>query len=377
MIFPQVTNDYIFAFLGFTFHAQFAIIARLGVVLGIILLGFLLSRVLKNSVFPMFIRRAEKKDKKGIAILLKGFRGAVSVGVWSVGILIGLTFLPLASSVSVTTVPALLFAMRLVFILTTSAGFWLSHPLCDLIINNASEKYEFAQNQTIILMLSKTYKVLVVIFAVFALMHEFSFDVTTFIAGLGVVGLTVSLAAQDSASNLFAGALILIERPFNIGDWINVAGVEGTVEDITFRSTKIRALDNSLYVLPSSSVSGATINNGTNRTKRLYRFTLGVTYDSTRSQLEILMEDITTMLKGFEKADADSVTVRLLGFGDSSIDILVSSYLNVVDIPDFLALQNELHLNLMDIMEKNGASFAFPSTSVYLEKMPDNKQTEK
>lgn len=118
------------------------------------------------------------------------------------------------------------------------------------------------------------------------------YPVTGLVTGLGLTGLTFSPAAKDSASNMFSGIMILLEKPFGIGDWIKVGDVEGTVEDLTFRSTKVRALDNSLYVPPNSSVSSATINNGTNRTKRPFRFTLGVTYDTTRPQLEALMADL-------------------------------------------------------------------------------------
>ena len=112
--------------------------------------------------------------------------------------------------------------------------------------------------------------------------------------------------------------------------------------DINFRSTKVRALDNSVYILTNSTVSSATINNGTLRNKRLYRFTLGVTYDTSRPQLS--------------------------GFGASSIDLLVSAYLRTADMTRFLQMQNDLNLDLMDVMQKNGVDFAFPSTTVYLEK---------
>ena len=193
---------------------------------------------------------------------------------------------------------------------------------------------------------------------------KFGFDA----ASAGLVGLTISLAAQDSAKNLFSGLVILLDRPFSIGDWITVGDVSGEVVDINFRSTKVRALDNSVYILTNSTVSSATINNGTLRNKRLYRFTLGVTYDTTRPQLEQLMTDLTAMLKASPYTYEDSVLVKLSGFGASSIDLLVSAYLRTADMTRFLQMQNDLNLDLMDVMQKNGVDFAFPSTTVYLEK---------
>lgn len=144
--------------------------------------------------------------------------------------------------------------------------------------------------------------------------------------------------------------------------------VSGEVVDINFRSTKVRALDNSVYILTNSTVSSATVNNGTLRNKRLYRFTLGVTYDTSRPQLEQLMADLAAMLKASPYTYEDSVLVELSGFGASSIDLLVSAYLRTADMTRFLQMQNDLNLDLMDVMQKNGVDFAFPSTTVYLEK---------
>ena len=195
---------------------------------------------------------------------------------------------------------------------------------------------------------------------------ELGLPITGILTSAGLVGLTISLAAQDTASNLFAGMMILVERPFQIGDWVVVGDVEGSVEDITFRSTRIRALDNSLYILTNSDVCSATINNGTQRTKRLYRFTLGVEYSATRAQLEKLMEDLRAMLAASPYTYEDSVIVEVSGFGASSIDLLVSAYVRTADASSFYRMRNDLNLDLMDIVRADGLDFAFPSTSVYI-----------
>ena len=177
---------------------------------------------------------------------------------------------------------------------------------------------------------------------------------------------TSSLAAQDTASNLFGGVMILIERPFQIGDWIIVGDVEGSVEDISFRSTRVRALDNSVYILTNSNVCASTINNAAQRQKRLYRFTLGVEYSATRAQLEQLMTDLRKMLSESPSVYPESVIVELSGFGASSIDLLVSAYLRTADTVVFYRMQNDLNLSIMDIVRGDGLDFAFPSTTVYL-----------
>ena len=161
------------------------------------------------------------------------------------------------------------------------------------------------------------------------------------------------------------------KAPFSLEDYkksLKIGDVEGEVVDINFRSTKVRAVDNSIYILTNSTVSSATINNATLRNKRLYRFTLGVTYDTTRPQLEKLMADLTAMLKASPDAYEDTAFVRMTGFGDSSINLMVSAYLRTADYGVFLRMQNDLNLNIMDVMKADGVEFAFPSTTVYLEK---------
>ncbi len=362
-------NTITFSLLGFTLSGIFAVLAHLVLICGTALLGFVGSRLLKNKLFPFALKKASENNQTIVCIFLEGFVKPVSIATWVAGLLLAALVLTWSFSAFASAAFALflLLCLRILLLLTLCAGLWYSSPIAQTLFQGTSSKFEFAQSKTVTMVIVKAYKVLVVAFFAIALMNEFNFDATSLIAGLGLVGLTISLAAQDSASNLFSGLLILIEHPFGIGDWISVSGVDGTVEDISFRSTKIRALDNSLYVLPNSSVSSATINNGTNRQKRMYRFTLGVTYDTTRPQLEALMHDMEEMLKAHENVDADSALVRLSGFGDSSIDLLVSCYVTTVEMPVFLSVQNELHLNIMDVMEKNGASFAFPSTTVYLE----------
>ncbi len=339
------------------------ILYTVGIAAILVLAGFGLSRLAKKKLFPALAGIAEKRNLSAISILLNGFAQPTAISLRVLGVLLALSaLLPAGLGGAVTL------GIRILIILWLTVGFWNSAEISSLLLRGAASQFDFAESKTISTVLVKAYRAVVVIFSLIILMGEFNFEITGLITSLGIAGLTISLAAQDSASNLFAGLLILIERPFNVGDWISVNGTEGIVEDITFRSTKIRALDNSLYVLPNANVSATTINNGTNREKRMYRFTLGVTYDTTRPQLESLMADIETMLKEYPHAHEDSIIVRLSGFGDSSIDLLISCYLNVVDLPAFLGMQNELHLNIMDIMEKNKTSFAFPSTSVYLEK---------
>ena len=145
-------------------------------------------------------------------------------------------------------------------------------------------------------LLDTAYKVLVIVLCVAALAQEVGFPIGSIVAGAGLVGLTISLAAQESASNLFSGIVILLDKPFSVGDWITVGDVEGEVIDINFRSTRIRSLDKTINVVTNSKICSSTVQNAALRTMRPYKFNLGVTYGTTRPKLEQLMKSLQTML---------------------------------------------------------------------------------
>lgn len=360
-------SDLSYQFFSFTFEGLWAVVARI-VLAGLVALIFwAASRFIKHRLYPRLIDRFEKRNWRVVTMLAKGFAQPLPVLVWCAGVYLALCTLPWGG-VAANATRLFTMAFRLIVIILISKGLWDSSDLCAILLAGVQSRMELSTNQTLNRFLSRLYQALVAVFACITVMNELGFNVTGLITGVGLAGLTVSLAAQDSASNLFSGLVILMEHPFVIGDWIAVGDVEGTVEDISFRSTKIRALDNSVYVLPNSSVSNATVNNGTSRTKRLFRFTLGVTYTATRPQLEHLIADLDALLRAHPDVYTDSVTVKLTGFGDSSIDILISCYIKTADLGKFLAIQNGLNLDIMDVMAKNGTQFAFPSTSVYLEK---------
>src|SRR5699024_9716963 len=253
---------------------------------------------------------------------------------------------------------------RVAVILLLSWGLYGASELTGLLLAGARE--EVRTNKTLRSVLVKVYKVVVIVLGGLMAAQGLGLPGTGILSSAGLVGLTLSLAAQDTASNLFGGMMILVERPVRIGDWVVIGSVEGSVEDITFRSTKVRALDNSLYILTNSDVCAATINNGTQRTKRLYRFTLGVEYGATRAQLEKLTADLRAMLAASPYTYEDSVVVEVSGFGASSIDLLVSAYVRTPDANTFYRMRNDLNLDLMDIVRADGLDFAFPSTSVYI-----------
>jgi len=193
---------------------------------------------------------------------------------------------------------------------------------------------------------------------------EMGFPAYSVIAGLGVGGLAVALAARDSIANLLGSVLILLEKPFRVGHYIKVAGSEGTVEDVGFRSTRIRTLDNSLISIPNNAVVNTTIENVTLRAMRRQRFFVQVTYDTPRETLEALAAGIRQLIVDHPLTYKSNVQVRFNNFNDSSLDILVMFYIETDSYATELKERETLLLQIMDLVKELGAEFAFPTRTI-------------
>jgi MscS family membrane protein len=196
---------------------------------------------------------------------------------------------------------------------------------------------------------------------------EIGFPAYSVLAGLGIGGLAIALAAKDSLANLLGSMLILFEKPFRVGDYIRLSGTEGTVEDVGFRSTRIRTLDNSLVSIPNDSVINTTVENLSLRPKRRQRFTLGVIYETPRATLEAFVEGIRTVILDHGETEKDNIQVSFYNLAESSLDILVIFHLLVADYPSELRGRHEILAGIMDLAERMGVSFAFPTRTLLID----------
>ena len=194
---------------------------------------------------------------------------------------------------------------------------------------------------------------------------ELGFPAYSVLAGLGVGGLAVALAAKDA--NLLGSLLLMFEKPFRVGHIIRLSGTEGTVEDVGFRSTRIRTPDNSLVSIPNDSVINTKVENLTLRPRRRQRFTIGVTYDTPRETLEAFVAGIRQAILDHNRTSKDNVQVTLNNLSDSSLDILVNFHLAVTDIASEVQGRHEILLQIMELAERMGVSFAYPTRTLLID----------
>lgn len=271
-----------------------------------------------------------------------------------------------AEKFPVYSVLALFFRLCVIFFI--GYGAWRAAPMCRLLLRSAENHLDLATNKTMGRFFENIYKVLVVVFAGIAALDQLGVPVTGLLTGAGVAGLAISLAAQSTLSSLIAGITLVLEHPFGIGDYIILSNVEGTVEDISFRSTRIRNADNVVITIENSKVCAEYIQNANQRTSRLWQFTLGLTYDTTEEQIQRVTQDLTQLLQSQPTVQPNGVTVTLDKFNDYSLDILVRVYLTTLPYADYLKERHRLNLLIMQTVKNAGCEFAFPTTTVEMAK---------
>ena len=217
----------------------------------------------------------------------------------------------------------------------------------------------------------KALQAIFLIIGVAAVLDIWLIPIGPIIAGLGVFGIAVGLGAQDLFKNLIAGLLILTEKRFQPGEWIAVDGIcEGTVEKINFRSTLIRRFDKSPMYVPNSKLADNAVTNFSRMTHRRIKWAVGVEYRTTVDQLRYIRDEIEAYIWAnpeFAKPPATALFVRVDTFNASSIDFLIYTFTNTTNWGEWLKLKEGLALEIMNIIEKAGTGFAFPSRTVYLQ----------
>lgn len=200
------------------------------------------------------------------------------------------------------------------------------------------------------------------------ILQNLGVEVTALLAGVSVGGVAVALAAQDTISNLFGSLTIFTDRPFQIGDWVIIDGsIEGVVEEVGFRSTRIRTFGKSVVSVPNATVANSTVDNMGKRTHRRLKLSFGFRYDTQPDQLRKFLAEVRHLLETNPNIWQESVEVRFVNFGESALEMMIYTFLDVPDWATELTEKENLMLSVMEIAAALGIEFAFPSMSIYPE----------
>ena len=234
-------------------------------------------------------------------------------------------------------------------------------------LNELSSKSDSKLDSEILPLVRKALKATILVVIFVWVVQLLGYSVSSLLAGLGIGGLAVALALQDTLGNFFGSVFIFLDQPFKVGDWVKMQGIEGTVENIGFRSTRIRTFPKSLITIPNKIVASSTIDNWSKMPKRRVKQYVGVTYETTAYQMEKAVEAIRELLREDEGVDQDFMLIRFTDFGPSSLDILIYYFTKSIVWDTHLSVRERINIKIMKALEKLDLSIAFPTQTVYFE----------
>jgi MscS family membrane protein len=247
---------------------------------------------------------------------------------------------------------------------------WLFYSLADVFskyLGALTSKTETALDDQLIPIIRKTLRFFIVIMGVIAVLQNNGYNVASLIAGLGIGGLAVALAARETLANFFGSITIFLDQPFKIGDWIKVGKIEGTVEEVGFRSTRVRTFYNSLVSVPNSNLANTDVDNLGLRKYRRLKTVLNLTYSTSPTQMEAFVEGIKAIVKANKHFRQDAYEVHFNSFGPHSLDVLVYVFFDVLDWSTELQQRHNFLLEILKLAKEVGVEFAFPTQTLHMD----------
>ena len=337
--------------------------------LGAILTGFI-AKMIAAAFFQRLIKLTEKTKLEFDDILLKALSKPVEWAAVLAGVYLAIDILPLPSKP--VDFPRFVGAFALA--VGTTLIIWFSVRLVNEMSDWAGKKAALTESKLddqLVPIIRRSLKVFLYVIGVTLVLQNLGYSITSLVAGLGIGGLAFALAAKDGLANLFGSIVVFMDKPFQVGDWIEMGNIQGTVEEVGLRTTRIRTFANSLITLPNSMFTTQAVNNWTRMKKRRIKMSIGVTYSTTPSQLDELVKRIKQIIEEDKNIRNDFYIVNFDNFGPSSLDIFIYCFTETTVWAEFLQAKQELMLKIMNCICEMGLSFAFPTQSIHVESMPN------
>ncbi len=348
--------------------------------LGFILFGLILKKLF-SKVLIRFLFKLFKKFSKEIKIdtflelLIQPIEFLITIVVLYLAINqldypLDLIIFKRTVNQSLYTVSVIQVLDKIFLFLIIFSGFRILLRTIDFIAHVFAYKASLTESKTddqMVPFLRELTKIVTIIMGVFVVMGMvFNMNVATIIAGLGIGGLAIALAAQDTLQNLLGSFTIFADKPFVVGDFVHVAEYDGIIEKVGFRSTILRTLDRTLVVIPNKKMIDSPLENLTLRNLRRVKFDVSVLYGTPATTIKKIAEEITLYIDEHHETSIDTLAV-FDSFGASSLNITILYYIEIVDYPIYMKIKEEINYKVMEIVLNNGADFAFPSRTLYHE----------
>lgn len=351
----NILGMYIWQYVGFIFY---------------LIIGYIFYRILA-WIFGYFIIRLLLRFSKE-DIVTKYIKPLARPLSFLIVLIIGMLFL------SELKLPVMFgFVVKKIYLilipaLITLIAYRLVELITDILMALAS-KTQTNVDDSLIPLLRKTMKVIVVVFGVIFILQNLDVSITPLLAGVSIGGLALALAAQDTVKNLFGSITIFTDQPFEVGDWIVIDGAEGTVEEVGIRSTRIRTFYNSVVSIPNGKLADMKIDNMGRRKFRRYVAQIGITYDTPPDLIDAFVDGLREILMSHPDTNKENHQIHLNDFGDSAILILFYIFFDAKTWSDELKARHEVISQIIRLAQDIGVRFAFPTQTVHIEGFPEKK----
>lgn len=363
--FRMVFDSLVMAF--FTTGIDYDMLKNLGMSIGILVLFILFRNIFTKYVFQLILKLTRKTPTDFFTQICLSFERPLGWAFIILGLYVAMDYFPFMEQHNALF---LKFLRSMVIILITWGFFNLSSPTTGILIS-VNQQMNNKIDLILLPFISRTIRVIIIAISISIIGQEFDYDVNGLVAGLGLGGLAFALAAKEAVGNLIGGIVIVTEKPFSIGDWIFTPSVEGTVEDINFRSTKVRTFSQALVTVPNSTLANEPITNWSRMGKRRITFHLGINYKTSKEQIQRVVHRIELMLKNHEEIHPDTIMVAFDQYNDSSLDILLYFFTNTTVWAEHVKIKHEINIEIMGILEEEGVEVAFPSRTIYVTPQSD------
>lgn len=328
----------------------------------LVLIGIVLDRTVvalaQVATGRWLRRRAEQVEPVDLHKALRPLGIVAMALVWRLGL--PFLWLPVAA------LSALAVTIRFVI---AAGAVWAAYRLVDILSAVLEARAARSHNRfddLLVPLVRKSLKVFIAAFGVVFVADTLDIEISSLLAGLGLGGLAVALAAQDAVKNLFGSLTVLLDRPFSVGDWVVIGDIEGTVEEVGFRSIRIRTFYNSLITLPNSNLLSTSVDNYGARRYRRWSTKLAIAYDTPPERIDAFCEGIRELVRQRPDMRKDSFHVYLNSFGDSALEVLLYVFFETPDWAAELAARHRLAVDILRLADTLGVEFAFPTRTVWL-----------
>ncbi len=323
-------------------------------------------RILSGTFSYMIIKVFKIKSKKAKEIKESAFFRPLKIFFIILGIYLAIVFLRAPLQINEQVMDIVTKVFKIISVIEIAVGLANSFTSKTILGKKLRKSLNEKMDDTVFEFVLKITRVFIYIIAIFLVLAILEINLTGLIAGLGLGGVIVTLAAQDTAKNLFGGAMIFIDKPFVVGDWIEMDNYEGTIEDITFRTTRIRTFENALVNIPNAIIADASVTNWSKMEKRRYKTNLCVELDTPLEKLELLKTRIEKMLQERESVFDDSIIVRFDQITDNGMNILIYTYTNSVSYASYLKEVEDINVKIMKILNEENIELAYDTKTVYV-----------